>query len=124
MTESGVPVTVDACAPFAILTITKTLSGAPVSDTLGNVSVAYDVTVSNSGAADGAYDLTDALDFGADVTIQTATIANTTPGGIVTNPAWDGTTDTSVVTGELIPAGATHVYQVIVTAPAQCRDAR
>ena len=115
MTESGVPVTVEACAAFAILTITKTLVGDPVSDTLGNVSVAYDVTVTNSGAADSVYDLADALGFGADVTIQTATVANGSPGSIITNPSWNGTTDTTVVTGEPITAGAAHVYRVTVT---------
>ena len=116
MTESGVPVTADACAPFAILTITKTVVGEPVSDTLGNVVVEYDVTVINSGAANGAYDLTDMLRFGADVTVLAATVANTSPGSITTNVNWDGISDTTVVTGEPIAAGTTHVYRVSVTA--------
>ncbi|MCY7418105.1 MAG: hypothetical protein LH650_06335, partial [Chloroflexi bacterium] len=116
MTESGVPVTVSACAPFAILTIAKTVAGEPVSDTLGNVSVAYDVTVTNAGAVDAVYDLDDALRFGADVTVQTATVSNSLPGTIATNGVWDGSTDTIVVADQPITAASSHVYRVTVTA--------
>ena len=42
--------------------------------------------------------------------------ANTTPGSITTDPAWDGLTNLSVVTAEPIAAGTSHVYRVTVTA--------
>ena len=45
-----------------------------------------------------------------------ASVSNTTPGTITTNPLWDGVSVTSVVTGQSIGIGVVHVYHVTATA--------
>ena len=79
----------------------------------GTVTVTFSQPVDNSGGA-GTYDLDDALRFGGGITVDGATVANTTPGSITTNPAWDGLAATRVVTGQAIAAGAGHRYRVTV----------
>ncbi|MFN8622577.1 MAG: SdrD B-like domain-containing protein [Chloroflexota bacterium] len=116
MTESGVGVDVEACVPFAVLTVTKTVVGDPVGDGLGGLTVAYDVTVTNSGAGGGVYDLTDQLRFGEGITVTSATVANTAPGQIATDPAWNGQDATTIVTGQPIDPSTSHVYRIDVAA--------
>ena len=109
------------CAPFPILHVTKTVTEGPTAQGDGTLRIDYAVTVSNTGTANGAYDLDDALRFGAGVTVVTSAVANTTPGSIATNPGWNGLTDTRVVTGVVIEPATEHVYSVtavVTTDPA------
>ncbi|GIG62893.1 hypothetical protein Lfu02_72650 [Longispora fulva] len=94
----------------------KTLQGPAVNNGDGTQTVVYDITVSNLGGATSVYNLTDTLTFGAGTTVTAASVVNTTPGGITTNPAWNGSTQTAVVTGQSIAVGVVHVYRVTVTA--------
>ncbi len=104
----------DGCAPFPVITLEKQFVSGPSDLANGQHAATYTITVTNSGEGDGEYDLTDTLMYGAGVEIVDATIANTTPGGIAANGGWNGMSDTGVVTGEPIAAGATHVYTVTV----------
>jgi LPXTG-motif cell wall-anchored protein len=81
----------------------------------GEFTVTYDITVDNTGGP-GTYSLADAVRFGAGITVDSASIVNVIPGGIATNPSWNGTTVTSVVSNRSISAGATHLYRVTVDA--------
>lgn len=101
--------------PRAAVTVDKTVVGTPVANGDGTYTVTYDINVDNSGGA-GAYDLDDALRFGGGITVDGATVANTSPGSITTDPAWDGLAATRVVTGQAIAAGAGHRYRVTVLA--------
>ncbi|MCU1372539.1 MAG: hypothetical protein JWO77_3733 [Ilumatobacteraceae bacterium] len=107
----------DACGGIEPeLEIIKELSGKPTVDEAGNWTIDYDIEVRNTGPAPGEYDLDDELQFGAGVTIVKAAVANSAPGGITTNPAWNGTSDVQVTDDTEIAVGATHTYRVSVTA--------
>jgi LPXTG-motif cell wall-anchored protein len=43
-----------------------------------------------------------------------ATVGNTAPGGVATNPGWNGTSDTTVASGVNLAAGGVHTYGVTV----------
>ncbi|TDT14717.1 putative repeat protein (TIGR01451 family) [Ilumatobacter fluminis] len=95
----------------------KVLTGDPVRNDDGTWSIGYTLTVENAAdAGAGTYDLSDTFLFGEGVSIvaDSAAVANTTPGTITTNAAFDGDTDPVIVTGEAIAAGATHTYVVTV----------
>ncbi|MEZ5298189.1 MAG: hypothetical protein R2697_18545 [Ilumatobacteraceae bacterium] len=99
------------------VTYDKELTGDPVRNADGTWSLSYTLTVENAAdAGAGVYDLSDTFLFGEGVTIvaDSAEVANTTPGTITTNAAFDGDTDPVIVTGEAIAAGATHTYVVTV----------
>jgi fimbrial isopeptide formation D2 family protein len=76
--------------------------------------VTYLVTATNNGAGEGSYTLDDELSFGDGVEIVSAEVVNTTPGGVVTDPAWNGQDQTTIVTDQPIAGGAEHVYTVTV----------
>ncbi len=114
LTVNGTDSDDDACAPAPNTSMTKVLFGDPIVEDDDTITSTYVVTVTNTGAGDDVYDLDDELQFGAGITVNTATVANTAPGSIVTNAGWDGTGDTEVVAGQAIAAGATHVYVVTV----------
>ena len=95
----------------------KVLTGDPVRNADGTWSLSYTLTVENAAdAGAGTYDLSDTFLFGEGVSIvaDSAAVANTAPGTITTNAAFDGDTDPDIVTGEAIAAGATHTYVVTV----------
>lgn|GEM_PF-2765195 len=110
----------DACEPVPEpdLALTKNIVSGPTDLGDGTYSITYDVSIQNSGDGPDAYDLDDELRFGAGMTIVSSAVTNLLPGTIVTNPAWDGTGTTNVVTGEPIIGQATHTYQVTVVADA------
>ncbi len=110
----------EACSPPPGTPVhVKEVTTPPTALGGGVYEVGYTLTVSNHGAGAGAYDLADALQFGEATTITAATVANATPGTIVTNPVWDGVIDSVIVSGEPIAAGTAdgpevHTYTVTV----------
>jgi LPXTG-motif cell wall-anchored protein/uncharacterized repeat protein (TIGR01451 family) len=115
LTSGDVVLDDDGCAAFPVIELTKDLVSGPSDLGDGRHAVAYTITVTNRGAAEGVYDLTDTLTYGGNIEIVGASIANTTPGEIITSSSWDGRVNTAVVSGERLAAGATHVYAVAVT---------
>ena len=96
-------------------TVTKTVVGVPVQSADGAWTVTYDVVAANPDATLGTlYDLTDTLAFGAGITVTSATV--TGPAGVTVNPGWNGASDTSVIVGRFLAAGASETYRVVVTA--------
>ena len=65
----GTTTTVTDCAPFPAVSITKTLTGAPVQNGDGTTTISYDLTVTSTGAVATSYTLADALRFGTGATI-------------------------------------------------------
>ncbi|MFN8018737.1 MAG: SdrD B-like domain-containing protein [Acidimicrobiales bacterium] len=116
LTFGGTTTDVDACAPFPRTTFHKDLVGSPKPNGDGTTTITYDLVVTNDGAALDHYDLVDALHFGGNIAVQTATVANTAPGSITPDATWNGTSHTTVVSDQAIGAGASHTYRVTVTA--------
>ena len=114
----GTTTTVTDCAPFPAVAVTKALVGTPVENGDGTITIDYDVTVTSTGAVATSYNLADTLRFGTGATIVpgSATVSNTTPGTIITNPAWNGVSVTAVVNGVPIGIGVVHIYHVTATA--------
>jgi len=69
-----------------------------------------------SATVDLTYGMSDELDFPTGTTIDVATVT-ARAGGPATSGSWDGATDPIVVAaGTALPAGASHVFDVVVTA--------
>jgi hypothetical protein len=79
-----------------------------------SLTTTYEITVKNAGTAQGVYDLADTLKYGENIVVDGATVQSVDPDGIVVNPDFDGIDDTTVVTGQTINGGASHVYEVVV----------
>ena len=81
----------------------------------GTYTVTYDLNVTRYGL-DGTYDLTDNLRLGTGVSVVSEDIVNTAPGGIATNPAWNGIADQAVLAASPQPivGGDTHTYRATV----------
>ena len=108
-----------ACAPIPSLEITKSLDGAPVRAADGTWTVDYEVTVRNTGAAEGEYTLTDRLRYGAGIDVETARVTES-PEGVELAQGWTGRgaegADENVVASGVLAAGDAHTYRVRVTA--------
>lgn len=106
-----IPVT-DRAYPVPTKTVTSTTQDAETGDWI----IEYEIEVTL--AADGPnaeYDLTDALDFGGDIEVQSARWS----GQGTTDEAFDeagGNWTAELADGRLIRAGQTHTYTVTVTA--------
>jgi len=96
----------------AVVSVNKTVASAPVDNGDGTQSVTYNIDVTNTGNTGITYDLSDPVRFGTGITVVSSTVSNTAPGGIVTNPGWDGTADTVIVAGQALPPVTTHSYTV------------
>ena len=125
-TTDGRTASAEACAAPAEPTVDKTVTPA-VQLPDGRWSVTYTVTVSNSNAVALPYTLDDLLSVPAGAVVDQLTVSG--PAGAPLNPAFNGTTDTALLTGaDLIPAGtaatpATRVYTVDVVIDASLAGA-
>jgi hypothetical protein len=86
----------------------------------GTWDVTYTVTVTNpSDDATLSYDLTDTPEFPADVTVNAGTVTGVDNDGHAIDGisgTWNGTSDTGILTGRSLAAGATDTYTVVVNA--------
>lgn len=107
---------VDAGVPSTgPVTITKTSTGAPVSDPrLGTWTVTYDVVITNGGAAATTYDLDDVPALGTGADLASVSVVGA-PAGVSVSPTWDGRDDTRLATGVGLPLGGEHTYRVAVS---------
>ncbi|MGW2401704.1 DUF7927 domain-containing protein [Kitasatospora sp. NPDC001664] len=123
VTTDGRTSTDTTCAGVPLLKTTKTVQrSTPNGD--GTTTVTYRIDVANTGGGSGAYDLDDKLNFGAGITVVSARAANTAPGSLTVDPAFNGQDRTRIVTGQAVPANTTHSYTVTVVAkvPASVTD--
>jgi len=82
----------------------------------GSWTIKYSVTVTNpSSTLATGYTLKDAFDFGGDIDIN-GTPTVTGPSGVTVAADWNGQDKTTIVTNQLLPASAVHVYTVTVNA--------
>lgn len=98
------------------ITVDKRLVSQTEPDADNTSKVTYEVVVANAGTAEGVYDVSDELQFGGDVTVDSVEAANTAPGDIEVDPEFDGVEHTSLATGQTIAGGQTDVYRVVVDA--------
>ena len=91
--------------------IVKTVVGGPVQIGTGfQYSVDYMITVTNTGASEGTYDLDELPTFAAGVTIDSTVVtSDQLPGSPVTDPT------NPIVVDEPIGVDETHTYDVTVT---------
>ncbi|MDO5084191.1 MAG: SdrD B-like domain-containing protein [Arachnia propionica] len=75
-------------------------------------TIAYEVTVTNPSEIDATYTLADELRFGEGVTITEVEAVTATPDSIVPAADFNGQDRTNLVTDQVIPAGARHVFTV------------
>ncbi|WP_460980220.1 hypothetical protein, partial [Pseudactinotalea suaedae] len=108
----------DACAPLPEFTIAKTVSeDSPVRNDDGTWTVTYDVVVTNTGAGDGSYDVSDRLRFGEGIEVVGSEV--TAPEGVTTLAGWtgegaEGAEENLVAVDVPLAAGGTHTYTVAV----------
>ncbi|MCL2423277.1 MAG: hypothetical protein FWD11_05195, partial [Micrococcales bacterium] len=76
-------------------------------------TVAYAVKVSNPTTVPIEYVLTDTLAYGTAMTVTSTDVE--APAGVVTNPAWNGTTSTILTPTAVVPPTSTHEFVVTVT---------
>jgi hypothetical protein len=112
------------------LAVTKAVTSPPTPEGNGRYRLGYTVTVANHAPAAGAYSLIDELAFGTGMSVVSATVTNTGPGGIAVNPGWNGADNMAVVSGQAIPgAGSggptvhTYTVSVVVNVPAGLTEA-
>ncbi|MBN9177720.1 MAG: DUF11 domain-containing protein [Microbacterium sp.] len=111
----GVEQTGQDCIPLVdrvYPTVSKTVTGVTQDATTGQWTITYDVTASlaaNEKGLSAKYDLTDTLDYGAGITVDSATFTGRHSGTFT-----DG--EATLATGEVIASGATHTYTVTVEA--------
>ncbi|WP_324013364.1 SdrD B-like domain-containing protein [Microbacterium sp. JZ37] len=122
MTHNGETQEDDVCAPLPLIEIEKSLSGAvtPVEGQPGQYDATYEIAVTNSGPAAGAYDLDDEWVAGNGLTVLgVQDISTDAPDSVGINPGFGTDGDTRIVTGQPIAAapegGSTvHTYTVVL----------
>ncbi len=114
----------DACATLPLIDIVKEVAGAvvPVAGQDGVYDVSYRIRVTNSGQAEGQYDLDDRLAPGEGVTVEEIVDVTSDVEGAQIDETFDGLDQPRLVTGQEIAAGATHLYTVVVRYSAALTD--
>lgn len=119
--EAGNEQTDTDCAQLPAFDIAKQVIGTPAVSG-DRVTTSYEIVVTNTGAASGAYVLRDQLRYGAGLTVQTFTATNTAPGGVPVLAGYTGrggelTDAANQVTDAVeLAAGGSHTFTVVVTA--------
>ncbi|WP_300619446.1 GEVED domain-containing protein, partial [Dokdonella sp.] len=106
---------VGTCSDVPNIAVTKSAGAPTPTGTLHQYTMSYTVTVANSGAAAGRYDLSDTFAF-AGATVDA--VSAVTHGGsdpLATTLGTLTTTGGSIVTGETIAAAASETYSYTVT---------
>jgi len=121
LSVGDIPIDDTACIPVeerVYPTVSKTVTSTQQDPATGLWTIEYDLEVAlaptgpgNPSGLSAAYDLTDVLEFGADIDIQSASWSGQSSGDFpsATEPA-------VLATGTAIAAGATHTYTVRVVA--------
>ncbi|MFC8597510.1 hypothetical protein [Isoptericola sp. NPDC057191] len=100
-------------ARAAALTVEKEVVSGPVDRGAGVFELGYRITVGNPGGVSQRYDLSDRLRFGGGIRVVAARVVSS---DARINPRWDGTGDATVVAGASVAAGASHRFDVTVSA--------
>lgn len=107
-----------ACAPIPSIDIAKSVVEGPTPNGDGTWTVTYEVVATNSGAADGTYEVTDRMTAAGDLEVVSGAVTSA-PEGVEPNDSWtglgvEGAPENVIAAGVVLPAGGTHTYQVDV----------
>ncbi|WP_157802972.1 prealbumin-like fold domain-containing protein [Compostimonas suwonensis] len=102
-----------ATIPLPKITHTKTLDGPAHQNEDGSWTIGYLVTVTNSGATTGVYDLSDTPAFGAGITALPSSTAVLAPDQPID---WNGVDKTALADERPLAAGATDTYRITANA--------
>ncbi|UFU03759.1 DUF11 domain-containing protein [Ruania suaedae] len=121
LTHNGEDQDAEVCVPPPLIDVVKSLSGAvvPVDGEPGVYDATYEITVTNSGAGDGVYDLDDQLAPGEGVNvIGIESVASDVEEAVEFNDDFNGVDDLRIVTDQPIngaeEAPVVHTYTVVV----------
>ncbi len=110
-TSTGAPLVVEAC-PSNGLIFSKTAPSA-VESSPNEVDVVYQLTVQNNSADAATYDLVDGVNLGAGFGVFASPLSVTaTPASVTPDPTWNGVSNLTIVSGQAIAAGETHVFTI------------
>ncbi|WP_203136995.1 DUF11 domain-containing protein [Microbacterium sp. JZ31] len=111
--HNGIPAADEVCATLPLIEVDKSISDGPTANGDGTWTITYDLVATNTGAAEGVYDIADELRFGEGIVIESAEVI-TTPDGVTAGEAWNGQGENTIATDVALEAGGTHTYQVQV----------
>jgi uncharacterized repeat protein (TIGR01451 family) len=108
----------EVCPTLPLIDIDKTISDGPTPNDDGTWTITYDLVATNTGQAEGDYDLSDRLRYGAGIVVESAEVTDA-PDGVTASPDWtgqgaDGADENVIATDVALPAGESHTYQVEV----------
>ncbi|MFB4349802.1 beta strand repeat-containing protein [Microbacterium sp. CR_7] len=122
LTSNGIVTEDEVCPTLPLIELDKELvAGSPTENGDGTWTIAYDVTATNTGQAAGDYTVTDQLQYGEGIEVQSANI-NASPAGVTVNAGWTGqgaaadAAENVIASDVTLDAGATHTYRVVVIA--------
>jgi uncharacterized repeat protein (TIGR01451 family) len=117
LTHNGEDSDAEVCATLPLIGVDKTVSAGPTPNEDGTWTVVYDIVATNTGKADGTYDVVDRMETtGSAVAVESAEVI-TAPEGVDTNDAWtgqgaEGAAENVIASGIALGAGQSHTYQV------------
>ncbi|MBE1877425.1 DUF11 domain-containing protein [Myceligenerans pegani] len=108
----------EVCPTLPLIDVDKTIGDGPTPNGDGTWTITYDLVATNTGAAEGDYDLSDRLRYGDGIEVESAAVT-TAPDGVTPSAGWtgrgaDGADENVVATDVALPAGDSHTYQVRV----------
>lgn len=116
--HNGIVVSDEVCPTLPQIEIVKSISDGPIENKDGTWTITYDLVATNIGAATGAYDLADDLNYGAGIVVESADVT-VLPEGVVDPTGWTGQGDAGsaenvIATDVSIDAAEAHTYRVQV----------
>ncbi|WP_309068185.1 hypothetical protein, partial [Microbacterium sp.] len=109
--HNGIEVVDATCPTLPLIDVDKSISDGPTGNGDGTWTITYDLVATNSGAAEGLYDIADELQFGEGIVIESAEVS-TTPEGVTANADWNGRGENNIATDVALEAAGTHTYKV------------
>src|SRR3546814_15865450 len=106
-----------ACAPIPSIDITKAVSSGPTPNGDGTWTVTYDIVATNSGTADGVYDVSDRMTADGDLVVESGAVT-ATPEGVTASPTWtvpgadDAPPENVIPSGVALPRGGVPTSKV------------
>jgi uncharacterized repeat protein (TIGR01451 family)/LPXTG-motif cell wall-anchored protein len=122
LTSNGIVTEDEVCPTLPLIELNKEIvAGNPIENGDGTWTIEYDVTATNTGQAAGDYTVTDQLQYGDGLEVQSAEITDS-PDGVELNDGWTGqgaaadAAENVIASDVTLDAGVTHTYRVTVIA--------
>ncbi|WP_190279016.1 Cys-Gln thioester bond-forming surface protein [Dokdonella koreensis] len=106
---------VGTCSDVPDIAVTKTATGPAPAGAANQYAITYTVAISNTGAAAGSYDLSDAFTFAGATVDTVSAVTHAGPDPLATTLGTLTATGGTIVTGETIAAAGVETYTYTVT---------